>query len=160
MNEIEQKMSAILDSIPVKYDAQLEVGEKEYSAKCRSKYPCSYQDEPNYDEEDEWRRCLRSEDSECEWRIDSEVYPQFILDFGIFIDATDSAIDIEVDGFWFHKATPEQIASDIRRDAALKQLGWTILRFRADEVHNKPGSVAKRVKDTISSLQPKTIQLL
>lgn len=42
--------------------------------------------------------------------------------------------------------TPERARHDLRRQAALTAAGWTVLRFSAWEVMNRPGWVARQVR--------------
>lgn len=158
MNEIEQRMAAILDGIPVRFSPQHEVGRKVFKARCKSHLPCQYQDPVNYVDDDEIHICDLDTQIECRWRIAAVSYPQFKLDFAIFREPF--KIDVEVDGWWFHRATEEQVRSDKRRDIALQAMGWQIVRFRADEVHNKPTSVQKRVRAILVECQPKPERLL
>lgn len=158
MNEIEQRIAAILTGIPVRFTPQHEVGRKVFRARCKSHFGCQYQDPVNYTDDDEIHVCDLDTDIACRWRMNAVSFPQFILDFAIVNDSF--KIDLEVDGWWFHKATEGQIRSDKRRDIALQAMGWQVVRFRADEVHNKPASVQKRVKAILAECQPKPERLL
>lgn len=51
---------------------------------------------------------------------------------------------IEVDGFRYH-STPEQIAADEARQAALEALGWKVIRFTWTQIVRRPAWVARQI---------------
>jgi very-short-patch-repair endonuclease len=71
---------------------------------------------------------------------------EYSIDFAM----PDLKLGIEVDGALFH-STPDQIASDKKRDGKLAQMGWTILRFTDKEVETK----SRQIMDTIIQQQIK-----
>lgn len=56
---------------------------------------------------------------------------------------------IEVDGFRYH-STPEQLAADQARQAALEALGWRVLRFTWRRVVRQPARVARELATEIA----------
>ncbi|MDB5249101.1 MAG: leucine--tRNA ligase [Segetibacter sp.] len=57
---------------------------------------------------------------------------------------------VEIDG-GYH-TTNEQKETDAARDAALKEIGFTTLRFTSEEVTNNPGQVLQKIKVTCDEL--------
>lgn len=51
-------------------------------------------------------------------------------------------IAVEVDGFRYHDATPEQAAADRARDRALTDAGWRVYRYSATTVTGDAATVA------------------
>ena len=82
--------------------------------------------------------------------------PQFrVLDGGLVVARLDFAypsqrIGIEADGFRWH-GSPERWRRDIRRENRLKLLGWTILRFSWQDVHERPEVVASQIRAALES---------
>jgi len=77
------------------------------------------------------------------------IIPQYVVSFGSTEYPIDFAIPhlklgIEADGEIFHSA-PKQITHDKERDMKLAQAGWTILRFRDNEIEKQ----LERVMSTI-----------
>jgi very-short-patch-repair endonuclease len=70
-------------------------------------------------------------DGEVVARLDF-AYPEFRL-------------GIEADGYRWH-AGRERWAQDMRRENRLKLLGWTLLRFSWEDVHERPETVAEQVQ--------------
>ena len=66
----------------------------------------------------------------------------YILDFAI----PDLKIDIEVDGEAWH---PEGNSRDRKRNWFLKNKGWTILRFKGDEIKNNVQECLEKVKCSV-----------
>lgn len=82
------------------------------------------------------------------------VKPQFEISAGDSTYLIDFAIiplkiGIEADGEIFHSA-PEQVKSDTKRDHALSQQGWTIIRFKEKEIENKLQDVMNRIYQAIA----------
>jgi very-short-patch-repair endonuclease len=59
-------------------------------------------------------------------------------------------LGIEADGFRWH-ASPERWARDLRRENRLKVLGWMVLRFSWQDVHDRPEMVAGQIRAALSS---------
>jgi hypothetical protein len=57
-------------------------------------------------------------------------------------------LDIEADGGTFHNA-PEQVARDHKRDSLLRNAGWTVVRFKDDEIKDNIGAVIDRIEKEI-----------
>lgn len=58
---------------------------------------------------------------------------------------------IEVDGLGFHQRSAEQIASDYLRERRLVALGYTVIRFTAQEVFVRPAECWRQVDAILSS---------
>jgi very-short-patch-repair endonuclease len=54
-------------------------------------------------------------------------------------------LGIETDGYRWHGGR-ERWSADLRRENRLKLLGWTILRFSSEDIHDRPGDVAQQVR--------------
>ena len=54
-------------------------------------------------------------------------------------------LGIEADGYRWHGGR-ERWASDIRRENRLKLLGWTLLRFSWEDVHERPEMIAGQIR--------------
>jgi len=81
------------------------------------------------------------------------VIPQFPVQYGSQEYLLDFAIPqlkvaIEADGELFHSNT-KQINHDNERDMELRQLGWTVLRFKDDEIKNQIERVMQTVLKAI-----------
>lgn len=77
----------------------------------------------------------------CEWRFKQQVnIGSHFLD----VAATSIKLDIEVDGE-SHDNRPEQ---DEARDRSLAELNWAVLRFRNEQVINRPEEVAAIILNT------------
>ena len=75
--------------------------------------------------------------------------PQFPVQYGsteLSLDFAmpDIKLAIEVDGALYH-STEEQIQDDRQSDAKLKQLGWTVLRFKDKEVEAQEREVMETI---------------
>ncbi len=57
-------------------------------------------------------------------------------------------LDVEADGGTFH-SSQEQIERDNKRDNLLRQSGWTVIRFKEDEIKENIGAVLDRVEKEI-----------
>ena len=53
-------------------------------------------------------------------------------------------LGVETDGYRWHGGL-ERRTRDLRRENRLKLLGWTVLRFSWDDVHNRPETVASQI---------------
>jgi len=81
------------------------------------------------------------------------IVPQFEVSFGSSTYPIDFAIPhlkigLEADGEVFH-SSPKQITHDKERDMKLSQSGWTILRFKDEEIESKIERVMSKVVQTI-----------
>jgi len=81
------------------------------------------------------------------------VIPQFPVQYGSQEYPLDFAIPqlkigLEADGEMFH-SNPKQLAHDKERDKKLAQLGWTILRFKDEEIKKKIEQVMQTVLKSI-----------
>jgi very-short-patch-repair endonuclease len=81
------------------------------------------------------------------------IIPQYKLIIGNLEHPVDFAIPavrliIEADGEIFHTA-PKQVKKDNERDAQLKQMGWTVLRFKDSEIEKQPQQVVSKIVQTI-----------
>ena len=81
--------------------------------------------------------------------IRHNVVPQFPVQFGqsefsLDFAMPDIKIAIEVDGELFH-STEDQKSEDSQRDMKLKQLGWTVLRFKDKEVETQERQVMETI---------------
>ncbi len=81
------------------------------------------------------------------------IVPQFPVKFGNIEYPIDFAINnlkigIEADGETFH-SSPKQITHDKERDMKLAQAGWTILRFKDDEIDKNISGVIRTILKTI-----------
>ena len=54
-------------------------------------------------------------------------------------------LGIETDGYRWH-ASRDRWRADMRRENRLKLLGWTLLRFSWEDIHNQPGTVAEHIR--------------
>ena len=63
----------------------------------------------------------------------------YVLDFAI----VELKIDIEVDGEHYHKIGN---AHDRKRNWALRNRGWKIVRFRGNEIKNNIGDCIEKIK--------------
>jgi very-short-patch-repair endonuclease len=59
-------------------------------------------------------------------------------------------LGIEADGYRWH-GSAELWRRDLRRENRLKLLGWTLLRFSWEDVHDRPEIVASQVRAALSS---------
>lgn len=81
--------------------------------------------------------------------------PQYrVLDGDRFVARLDFAypslrVGIEADGYRWH-ASPERWRRDLRRENHLKLLGWTLLRFSWEDVHERPEVVASQVRAALA----------
>ena len=81
--------------------------------------------------------------------------PQFeVRDGSFLVGRVDFAypsrrIGIEADGYRWH-ASPERWRRDLRRENRLKLLGWTLLRFTWEDVHDRPELVASQVRAALA----------
>jgi very-short-patch-repair endonuclease len=57
-------------------------------------------------------------------------------------------LDVEADGATFH-SSPDQIERDNKRDGLLRQAGWTVIRFKEDEIEEKIGAVLDKIEKEI-----------
>lgn len=57
-------------------------------------------------------------------------------------------IDVECDGTYWHNL-PWKKEQDVRRDAHLKTMGWTVIRFWEDEINASPEACAIKVKELL-----------
>jgi very-short-patch-repair endonuclease len=57
-------------------------------------------------------------------------------------------IALEADGYRWH-SSPEQWRRDIRRENQLKLLGWTVLRFSWEDVHDRPQLVTNQIREAL-----------
>jgi len=64
------------------------------------------------------------------------------IDFALTRRGAAARLAIELDGFAYHGATPEQFARDKARERELVGLGWTFLRFSGREVNEDPSKCA------------------
>jgi very-short-patch-repair endonuclease len=62
---------------------------------------------------------------------------------------------VEIDGS-VHD-TPDQRETDAIREAILTALGYTVIRFTADEVEQNPGDVARRILMAAQGIQQKSL---
>ncbi len=96
------------------------------------------------------------------------IIPQFEVQYGSSVFPIDFAIPhlkigIEADGEVFH-SSPKQITHDKERDMKLSQSGWTILRFKDEEISGKIERVMSKViqnimqKETLLENQKKLIK--
>ena len=69
---------------------------------------------------------------------------EYPIDFAI----PNLKIGIEADGEIFH-SSPKQITHDRERDKKLAHLGWTILRFKDDEIEDQIEQVMRTIVKTI-----------
>jgi very-short-patch-repair endonuclease len=81
------------------------------------------------------------------------VVPQFEVQYGGQTYPIDFAlphlkIGIEADGEVFH-SNPKQITHDKERDMKLSQSGWTILRFKDEEIERKIERVMSKIVQTV-----------
>ena len=60
----------------------------------------------------------------------------------------DRLVAVEVDGI---HGRPWSVADDAGRDAALAAAGYTVLRFRDRDVHERPGAVSGRTAAALAS---------
>lgn len=81
--------------------------------------------------------------------IQHQIYPvtqykvgRYRLDFAI----PSQKICIEADGKAYH-SSPKQKAHDRKRDAYLKDKGWTVLRFTGRSIYRDLPGVVKKVKE-------------
>ena len=86
-------------------------------------------------------------------QINKKMFSQFPVKWGkktytIDFAIPDIKLGIEVDGGLFH-STKEQIEKDKKRDSNLAFLGWTILRFKDDEIENQMRGVLDKIISTI-----------
>jgi very-short-patch-repair endonuclease len=58
-------------------------------------------------------------------------------------------IDIEADGETFH-SSPKQVARDEKRDMVLRNLGWTVVRFKEKDINDQLGRVMDRIQQEIA----------
>lgn len=72
---------------------------------------------------------------------------RYRLDFAI----PSERIAIELDGQRWH-SSPEQVASDRERQAALEALGWHVVRFSGQEVYEDVDRCVARVRDLLASI--------
>jgi very-short-patch-repair endonuclease len=66
----------------------------------------------------------------------------FRIDMVVFY--RDQKIALECDGDEFH-SSPDQVASDMSRQAILERLGWRFIRLRGGEYYRDPDAAMKRV---------------
>jgi very-short-patch-repair endonuclease len=77
--------------------------------------------------------------------------PQYdVMEGGQFVARLDFAypsklLGIEADGYRWHGSI-ERWRSDLRRENRLKLLGWTVLRFSWNDVHDRPEIVANEIR--------------
>ena len=81
------------------------------------------------------------------------IIPQFEVKYGSSTYPIDFAIPhlkigLEADGEVFH-SSPKQITHDRERDMKLSQAGWTILRFKDEEIESKVERVMSKILQTI-----------
>lgn len=81
------------------------------------------------------------------------IVPQFEVQYGSSVYPIDFAIPhlkigLEADGEVFH-SSPKQITHDKERDQRLSQSGWTILRFKDEEIENKIERVMSKIVQTV-----------
>lgn len=65
----------------------------------------------------------------------------------------DLRLALEVDGFGSH-SSPRALQSDLDRQNALVELGWTVLRFTWLDVVRRPDAVAARIRRVLAARQP------
>ncbi len=58
-------------------------------------------------------------------------------------------LGIETDGYRWHGGV-ERWKRDLRRENRLKLLGWTVLRFSWEDVHDRPESVAGQIRTALA----------
>jgi very-short-patch-repair endonuclease len=58
-------------------------------------------------------------------------------------------LDVEADGGTFHSSA-DQIARDNKRDSMLRNAGWTVIRFKEDEIEQNIGRVLDRIEKEIA----------
>ncbi|MGD0082029.1 MAG: type IV toxin-antitoxin system AbiEi family antitoxin domain-containing protein [Acidimicrobiales bacterium] len=73
---------------------------------------------------------------------------------GRFVARVDAAwpdlyVVIEVDGYRYH-SDPRTFVNDRRRQNALANLGYTVLRITADDIRDDPGGLCQTVKATLA----------
>ena len=81
------------------------------------------------------------------------IVPQFRVQYGSQEYPLDFAIPhlkigIEADGEIFH-SSPKQQVHDTERDRKLNQIGWTIIRFKDEEIDDKIEQVMSTIRKTI-----------
>ena len=159
---IEEKMGAILDSLGIEYETQVEVGEQRYGGQCRSRYGCvemmDYEDRGGREEDEEWDcPCGGHPDflhrELCEWYAPIKVYALYRLDFAVRVGS--HKIAIECDGYNYHMRFDYQILNDLKRDKWLKDDGWVVRRFSSTRINNSAKKVGKEIEELIRSLGPK-----
>ncbi|MGH2710997.1 MAG: type IV toxin-antitoxin system AbiEi family antitoxin domain-containing protein [Actinomycetota bacterium] len=85
--------------------------------------------------------------------------PQFrVMDGDLVVGRLDFAypdhrIAIETDGYRWHGG-PERWKKDMRRENRLKLLGWTLLHFSWEDVHDRPELVASQVGAALGGQLP------
>ena len=69
-------------------------------------------------------------------------------DWAIYNPRTSGALLLECDGAEFH-STPNQIAHDMRKDAAAHDRGYLFMRFTGSQIHRDADGCAKQVFDFV-----------
>lgn len=60
-------------------------------------------------------------------------------------------IAVEIDGLSFHSGY-DALTNDRRRDRLLQRVGWTVLRFTADDVRLRPQRMVEEMKAQIAHI--------
>lgn len=86
-----------------------------------------------------------------------------VLDGDAFVARLDFAypsqrVGVEADGYRWH-GSPERWRRDLRRENRLKLLGWTLLRFSWEDVHDRPELVASQIRAAIGHRFPGTSRM-
>lgn len=72
--------------------------------------------------------------------------------FNIDLAIPDARIAIEADGTYWH-ALPKQIAADARKNVALAEQGWLVLRFGEDQINSDIASCVATVIEALEARQ-------
>lgn len=92
--------------------------------------------------EEAMNKALQENNIEASYNFPIRSKHGYILDFAV----ADLKIDIECDGEVYHKLGNSR---DHRRNWVLRNMGWTILRFRGKEILEDIDVCIAKIKDTI-----------
>lgn len=77
------------------------------------------------------------------------------IDFTLARPGVEPRFAIEVDGYAFHGATPDQFAKDSARQRVIVSKGWTVIRFAGKEIMRDPRKCAAQAMAQITAVVDK-----
>jgi very-short-patch-repair endonuclease len=77
------------------------------------------------------------------------------LDFALWHPATDKRLAIELDGYAWHRRSPEEAEDEARRERYIVASGWTVARYMGGEVVRSPRSVVQHAYGLFAAWVPR-----